>query len=149
MGKHDNTDVAAWACRQAALLRARQWSGLDIEQLAQEIEDVARSEHRELAGRFQVLLCHLLKWQCQPDRRGHSWCRTIRDQRAAIARKLARMPSLGPVLRDEAWFADVWADAVRLAAEQTRLEQFYENSPWSIHQILDPDFLPEFPSAWS
>lgn len=70
MGTSYEKDVVAWAKEQAALLRAGQFSALDIEHLAEEIEDVGKSEQRELANRMAVLLAHLLKWQCQPERRG-------------------------------------------------------------------------------
>jgi hypothetical protein len=45
-------DVIAWATRQAALLRARRFDELDIEHIAEEIEDVGKSEQRELASRM-------------------------------------------------------------------------------------------------
>jgi hypothetical protein len=54
-------DVHAWAFEQARLLRARRFDALDIEHLADEIEDVARHEQRALADGMAVLLAHLLK----------------------------------------------------------------------------------------
>jgi len=39
-------DVVAWASEQAALLRAGKFSELDIEHIADEVEDVGRSEKR-------------------------------------------------------------------------------------------------------
>lgn len=56
-------DVIAWAYEQAHLLRTGQFSCLDISHIAEEIEDVGKSEQRELASRMAVLLAHLLKWQ--------------------------------------------------------------------------------------
>ena len=56
-----DADVVAWSSEQAALLRAGRFSELDIEHLADEIEDVGRSEERELGSRMAVLLAHLLK----------------------------------------------------------------------------------------
>ena len=72
MGTPYEKDVVAWAMEQAALLRAGNLSALDIEHIAEEIEDVGKSEKRELASRMAVLLSHLLKWQHQPGRRGSS-----------------------------------------------------------------------------
>jgi len=40
---YDN-DVMAWANEQARLLRARRFDALDIEHIADEIEDVGKSE---------------------------------------------------------------------------------------------------------
>ena len=53
-------DVLAWAREQAQLLRSGRYAELDIEHLAGEIEDVGKSEQRELESRMAVLLAHLL-----------------------------------------------------------------------------------------
>jgi hypothetical protein len=71
------TDVVAWANEQAAFLRAGDFSALDIEHNADEVEDVGKSEQRELETRLALLLCHLLKWQFQPQRRGASWAGVV------------------------------------------------------------------------
>jgi hypothetical protein len=137
------TDVIAWAYQQAALLRAGRFAELDIEHIADEIEDVARSEQRELASRMAVLLAHLIKWRYQPERRGTSWQRTIREQRRSIARRLRRTPSLKHALGDTDWWADAWGDAVAIALNETGLEDLPETCPWTTGQILDPDWLPD------
>ena len=77
MGTPYEKDVVAWAYEQAALLRAGKLASIDIEHIAEEIEDVGKSEQREFASRMAVLLAHLLKWQFQPERRGNSWTNTI------------------------------------------------------------------------
>ena len=136
------TDIVAWAEEQAALLRAGKFSALDIEHIADEVEDVGKSEKRELANRMSVLLAHLLKWQFQPARQSASWRRTLREQRRAIALHLEDVPSLKAVLRQDRWFAAVWADAVAKAADETGLEGFPETCPWYVEQCLDPEFLP-------
>ncbi len=109
MGTAYETDIVAWAREQAALLRSGQLSALDIEHIAEEIEDVGKSEKRELASRMAVLLAHLLKWQHQPGRRGSSWTRTLKEQRKAIAAALRQTPSLKASLTDADWLAVVWA----------------------------------------
>ena len=53
-------DIIVWATEQAASLRAGKLSGLDIEHIAEEIEDVGKSEKRDLSLRMSVLLSHLL-----------------------------------------------------------------------------------------
>jgi hypothetical protein len=50
-----DTDVIAWATEQAALLRSGRLAEIDIEHIAEEIEDVGKSEKRELANRLAVL----------------------------------------------------------------------------------------------
>jgi ribosomal protein L29 len=94
MSTEYSRDVVAWAQEQAALLRAGDLWAVDVEHIAEEIEDVGKSEQRELASRMAVLLAHLLKWQFQPKRRGASWQRTIKEQRRAIAAHIKETPSL-------------------------------------------------------
>jgi hypothetical protein len=65
-------DIIAWASEQARLLRTGQFSKLDIERVAEEIEDVGKSERRELENRMAALLAHPLQRECQPSRRGNS-----------------------------------------------------------------------------
>jgi hypothetical protein len=142
MSSEYGRDILAWAEEQAALLRARDFGAIDVEHLAEEIEDVGKSEQRELAGRMAVLISHLLKWQSQPGRRGRSWERTVREQRRAIAAHLAETPSLRRSLANTAWMEGVWADAVTKAIDETGLDDFPEDCPWPIAQILASEFYP-------
>jgi hypothetical protein len=142
MGTAYEKDVVAWAMEQAALLRSGQLSALDIEHIAEEIEDVGKSEKRELASRMAVLLSHLLKWQHQPGRRGSSWTRTLKEQRKAIAAAIRQTPSLKASLSDPDWLAGVWADAVTKAVDETGLDNFPEDCPWSMEQVLTEEFFP-------
>jgi len=102
-----DTDIIAWANEQARLLRAGLFSQLDIEHIAEEIEDVGKSEQRELENRMAVLLAHLLKWQHQSERHGNRWRNTIRDQRERVARRIDKTPSLKADLEDETWWRGV------------------------------------------
>ncbi len=94
MGIAYEKDIVAWANEQASFIRAGRFDLLDIEHLAEEIEDVGKSEKRELASRMALLLSHLLKWQFQSGRRGASWQRTIKEQRKAITLEIKSTPSL-------------------------------------------------------
>ena len=124
-------DIIVWATEQAALLRAGKLSALDIEHIAEEIEDVGKSEKRELSSRMSVLLSQLLKWEYQADRRSKSWTSSIGDQRKRIALALKATPSLRASLTD----AD-WLDARSQARMETGLDNFPESCPWTMDQIL-------------
>jgi len=142
MGTSYDADIVTWSEEQAALLREGKLSEIDIAHIAEEIEDVGKSERRELASRMALLLAHLLKWQYQPERRGSSWQRTIRDQRRAIARRVRRTPGLRTSFADPDWWEDAWADAIAKAIEETGLDHFPEDCPWSTEQILSTEFYP-------
>lgn len=47
-------DVAAWAKEQVRLLRAGQWALLDVDHIAEEIEDMNVSHRHQLAHRMAI-----------------------------------------------------------------------------------------------
>ena len=137
-------DINAWAMEQARLLRAGRFELLDIEHIAGEIEDVGKSEQRELASRMVVLLAHLLKWAFQSERRGASWQKTITAQRKEIRYALDESPSLVPKLEEARWFDMVWARAIAQAVNETGLDCFPETCPWAIQdEVLAESWLPK------
>ncbi len=136
------TDVIAWANEQASLLRAGKFSQLDIEHIADEVEDVGKSEQRELESRMSTLLAHLLKWRFQPERRSRSWEATAREQRRMIVRRLQKTPSLKADVADPEWFRDVWSDAKVKVLQEAGLGDLPDACPWTIEQALSEDFLP-------
>jgi hypothetical protein len=140
-----NTDVIAWANEQAAFIRSGRFELLDIEHIADEIEDVGKSEKREIKSRMVILLSHLLKWERQSERQGNSWRKTINVQRRDVAGCLRDTPSLKPDLQNKDWFESVWAGALDMAVKETGLsfDAFPEECPWSISQIFDENFWPD------
>lgn len=136
-------DIVAWANEQAHLLRSGRFDQLDLAHLAEEIEDVGKSEHRELANRMAVLLSQLLKWKYQPERRGNSWRNTVQVQRKAIAVRLKNIPSLQPMLSDTGWQEVMWADAGALFTGETGIDNLPERDPWTAAEILDQEWLPD------
>jgi ribosomal protein L29 len=138
------TDVVAWANEQAGLIRAGRYSELDVTHIAEEIEDVGKSEQRELLSRMVVLLAHLLKWQFQPSKQSKSWQHTLRTQRKDVAYALSEAPSLRTKFKDAQWLDIVWAKAKSQAETETGLDidAFPENCPWAIEDILREDWLP-------
>ncbi|MDJ0680442.1 MAG: DUF29 domain-containing protein [Xenococcaceae cyanobacterium MO_167.B52] len=94
------TDFYAWTQQQAELLRNKKIEQLDWSNLAEEIEDMGRSEKRQLESRLEVLIMHLLKWQFQPNLRSRSWQLTIKEQRLRLEKLLAENPSLKSKLTD-------------------------------------------------
>jgi hypothetical protein len=146
-------DILVWAKEQSALLRAGRFDLIDVENIAEEIEEVGKSEQRELRSRMSVLICHLLKCQYQPSHQSSSWTRTIKEQRDQIFRSLKISPSLKSILSDEDWKKDAWSSGVVEAIRETGLSDFPEECPWSFeNQILDAGWLPdseENKSTWT
>jgi Domain of unknown function DUF29 len=76
-----DSDFYVWTQDQAAHLRAKKWPALDVDNLAEEIESLGRSQRKALRSHLRNLLIHLLKWTYQPDQQpqhGRSWRAAIR-----------------------------------------------------------------------
>ena len=135
-------DFYAWTQEQAALLREGAVLELDLDNLAEEIESLGKSQYRELGSRADVLLMHLLKWCYQASERSGSWRSTIRTQRRELRRLLAQNPSLRPLV--ESVMVEGYPDARLTASDETGVPVllFPEACPWTAEQVLDGDFWP-------
>jgi Domain of unknown function DUF29 len=138
-----DTDFDAWAQQQAAALRAKDWSALDLDHLAEEVEELRKTERKAVRSQLRRLTSHLLKWAYQPARRSDSWQTTIDDARRLVADGLDDGRGLAeqlPIL-----LAEAYPKARREAAKDTRLPlaTFPDLCPWTVAQVLDEDFLPE------
>jgi hypothetical protein len=142
-----DTDFYVWAKEQASLLRAGRFSQIDIEHVAEEIEDLGKRERRALESRLGVLLGHLLKWCYQGDYPyWKSWRATIRAQRRSLERLLQDNCSLRANL--EHVVERSYLDGLDLAVAETPLDYdaLPSTCPWSIEEILG-DFWPDVGSA--
>jgi hypothetical protein len=93
------TDFHRWAETQAGLLRLRSANALDWDNLAEEIEALARNDQRDLASRIQTVLDHLIRLRASPATRPRlGWERTLIVQRDGIHKLLADSPSLRPLV---------------------------------------------------
>jgi hypothetical protein len=138
-----DTDFYAWAQQQAEALRAKDWAALDVDHLAEEVEDLRKTERRGVRSQLRLILSHLLKWVYQPVRRSESWRSTIANGRVLVQEDLEDLPSLAPELESLAAWA--YPRARRDAAQETGLllATFPEVCPWPLAHVLDEDFWPE------
>lgn len=113
---------------------------IDVEHLAEDVEDLGKNQQRELRSLLVVLLAHLLKWEFQPGKRRGGWRAAIDLQRDEIEALLSQAPSLG----QWAPLADANRTACKLAADETDVatECFSERCPYALDEALDPDWLP-------
>jgi len=132
-----DTDFAEWSRRTAELVRAGRLDEVDLEHVAEEIEDMGKRDRRAATNRTRVLLVHLLKWTAQKERRSPSWRRTIVEQRRRLAAIFRDSGSLRTLVRDS--LPEIYRDAAEDALLETGLP---DRCPWSMEQILDTHFLP-------
>jgi hypothetical protein len=135
-----DTDVAAWAEQQADALRRRAANEIDWENVAEEIEDVARRNRDRIYGALVTAITHLLKWQFQPEMRSGAWRSAAVKARDRIAKLVRDSPSLRNY--PAAVLAEAYSSARRVAEAETGLGGLPEACPWSIEQVLDHAFWP-------
>ncbi|WP_422134714.1 DUF29 domain-containing protein [Endozoicomonas sp. ALD040] len=139
------SDFYSWTKQQAQLIKERRFDELDLDNLAEEVEDMGKYEPRSLTSHLMQLLMHLLKWQYQPERRSRSWRDSIILQRAKAKDLLDENPGLK--LRKAELYKKAYQKAVVLAAKQTELllKTFPSECPWTYEEVMHDDFLPKDP----
>ena len=144
------SDFVAWADEQAALLRRRASGeivndGFDWEHLAEEIEGVARNDRHQVVSRLAVICHHLLKLVYQPEKQidRNSWASTVIEQRSRLELLLEDSPSLHP--HAAAMLPRAYSISRRMATRETEIATLPVQSPWTVEQVLDPDFWPTEP----
>jgi hypothetical protein len=123
-------------------LRDKDWAALDVEHLAEEVDDLRQTERKAVRSQLHRLTSRLLKWAHQPGRRSDSWQITIDDARRLVADWLDDGRGLAELL--PTLLAEAVPRARREAAKDTGLPlaTFSGACPWSIAQVLDEDFGP-------
>ncbi|MBD2319283.1 DUF29 domain-containing protein [Phormidium tenue] len=104
-------DQHLWLEEEIAKLRVKDFQGLDLVHLIEELEIVAGRDRAEIESRLGVLLAHLLKRlyvQSEYDYRG--WEITIREQRRHLKIALQQSPSLKRFFVEA--FDRAWQDAL-------------------------------------
>ena len=138
---HEN-DVYGWAVHTAQLLREKKMSEVDFDSVIEEMEALGRSEKHELVNRLSLVIAHLLKWQFQPNMRGHSWKYTIEEQIEQATIHWEDNPSLKNKLNEI--IARAYKIALSKAARETSLDKktFPSECPYAFEQIMNDEFYP-------
>lgn len=138
-------DFYTWTIEQAAALRAGQLADLDIDHLAEEIEDLGKEVFSKLRGSFRVILTHMLKWDHQPERRSRSWTTSIAVHRIDIEDVLTENPALRRRQDEAVAQAYRWARTKAAGEMKRRKETLPAACPYTLEDILTRDF--EWPDA--
>ena len=128
-------DFYLWICHNVELLKNGRLSQIDVRNITEELEDMGRSQHRELMSRLEVLFAHLLKWQFQPDHRSNTRKGTIVEQRHRIKRLLKASPSLKHQIGKK--ITEAYPDAVEYAAAETGIPHMSDAQDESARSIIN------------
>jgi|SRR5271165_80304 len=147
-GPRYEDDFYAWTQHQAAVLRTMPVSDnrFDREHVAEEIEDLGKSEGDAVRSQIRRIIEHLLKLAYSPAGQPRfDWMHSISDARAVLEDKL--LPTLR---RDiEATLEKLYADGRRSATlalctlgEEKVAQAFPEKCPYSLDEICQQDWYP-------
>jgi hypothetical protein len=144
-------DFPLWAEHQATLLRAKRFDELDLDNLIEEVEDLSRRERKSVESYVETIIEHLLKVAFSPnDRPRRGWLVTVDKQRAKLARELTA--TLRNHLQSElpALYAGLRRPTARqLEKDGVSLDALPSTCPYSVDQILDPDWYPDSPHKFA
>jgi hypothetical protein len=127
-------DFVAWLEDTIVKLKHQRFEEIDLENLIEEMEGLAKRDRRELRNRLEVLLSHLLKRlyiNSPNDYRG--WESTIREQRRQLRTLLEQSPSL-----KKYWieiFSSAWHSALSDTQEEYLEAQFPDE--WGLSREID------------
>jgi hypothetical protein len=145
-------DFYAWLLDQSHAIRERRLEWLDLENIAEELEGMARKERHALTSHLRVMMIHLLKWAYQSSRRDRylsSWRASILDSRQEIQDALEDSPSLGNEQNLTGFMQKAYRRARVLAAAEMGLSDrerdrlFPKECPWTFAQFMADGFPPE------
>ena len=130
-------DFYAWTVEQATALRSGQLRRVDLEHVAEEVEDMGKSQRRAVKSALTVILIRLLKYRYWPDHRSNNCRATLRERRRRVRDGLADSPSLRPYV--EQVLGTCYQDARKAEADESGVPRatFSAVCPFSENQILD------------
>jgi hypothetical protein len=147
-GPRYEDDFYAWTQYQAEVLRSLHVSDnrFDREHVAEEIEDLGKSERDAVRSQIRRIIEHLLKLAYSPaEQRRYDWMHSVADARAALEDKLS------PTLRRDidATLEKLYADgrrhaglALRTFGEGSAAQAFPAKCPFSPDEICRQDWYP-------
>lgn len=140
-------DIYAWSQEQAAALRRLAETRrdlpneLDLEHVAEEIEDVGKSELRTVESFLELLMRHIIKLASAPDATpARHWRQEMDLQRRALSKDLKR--SMYQLIElDEVWrAATVRADAALDAHGDALLPELPRDCPFALDELASTTF---------
>jgi Domain of unknown function DUF29 len=137
-----DTDFYTWTQQQAQALRAQDWAAVDVNHVAEEIEDLWKSADHDLTGLLLGFL-ELIYRPCPEDVGQYYWQASVIDyHRGMLADWLEGSPHLRPVLVGLLAEDYAWARQQVMGRRTPPLTEPPERCPWSLDQLLDEHWWP-------
>jgi uncharacterized protein DUF29 len=150
-GPRYEDDFFAWTQHQAMVLRSMTVADnrFDRQNVAEEIEDLGRSQRDAVRSQIRRIIVHFLKLaHSRSEQPRFGWMETIDDAREALSDKLTATLHRDAEASLEGLYADGQRRAGRELTRHGELEaarQLPSVCPYSIDDILREDWYPEPP----
>ncbi len=135
-------DDHLWLLQTIELLKQGRFDELDLENLIEELESLAKRDKRQVKSLLEQVIRHLLLlqfWNQEYDRNKNHWRSEIRSFRVELKDRLTS--NLYSYL--SSIFTTIYEDALGYVQEKTGFTvNFPADCPYSLEEVLDIKYLP-------
>ena len=135
-------DDYQWLLSTIELLKENRLNELDLDNLIEELEYLARKDKATVKSLLEQIIRHLLLlqyWTVEYDNNAHHWRAEIRSFRNQLEDRLTT--NLSNYLADEK--LNIYNRGLKYVAEKTKNKvDFPQECPYTLEQLLDENFLP-------
>lgn len=136
-------DDSQWLETTIKLLKTRQFTALDLENLIEELEDLGKEKQNAVASLLEQVIRHLLLlqyWTSESEYNAVHWQEEIYTFRVQLRRRLTT--NLRNYLNSE--LNSIYQDALGFVKIKTQKSvSFPVECPYSLEDLLDIDWLPD------
>lgn len=140
-------DDSQWLETTIKLLKTREFTALDLENLIEELEDLGKEKKNAVASLLEQVIRHLLLlqyWTSESEYNAVHWQEEIYTFRVQLRRRLTT--NLRNYLDSE--LNSIYQDALGFVKIKTqKIVSFPLKCPYSLDELLDIEWLPERKSA--
>ncbi len=135
-------DDYLWLLETIDLLKHQQFNELDLENLIEELESLARNDKATVKSLLEQVIRHLLLlqyWTVESENNAHHWRGKIRTFRNQLEDRLTT--NLSNYLNNEK--LKIYERAFKYVREKTNYKvNFPTDCPYTLKQLLDENYLP-------
>ncbi|WP_013321096.1 DUF29 domain-containing protein [Gloeothece verrucosa] len=135
-------DFPLWIDEIVKQLKSRNFEEVDWDNLIEEVESLGREQKNKVEGYLYQLFRHLLLYQYWETEK--EWCASGWEDEIDIFRKQLNMLVRSKTLYNYllSIYDETYQDARRSVIRKTELKIFPELCPYTVEQVLDPEWLP-------
>src|SRR4029079_8060172 len=136
-------DLYGWSFHTAKLLRNKKIDEVDIERVAECVENLGKLEKGNLVTKLALIMTHILQWYFHAKLEKDKWIHIIEEWREEARKSIEKNPSLNNFL--EKIMEDAYKLAVHKAVKMSGAGEhiFPPRCPYAFNQIMNDDFYEE------